>query len=169
LDDARNSEGHVDALAGRLFHLSKIVRLAKQAWTQQRPTAPPGSVTTLALIQEMGERASGCHAKELAARSGLDPSTVSRAVAAMVAQGLVERRADPHDGRATVLAPTAAGDALLAEAQEWFRGVLDRVLDGFAPDEVACLGRFLTALESEFLSTPTPEPALFGSEPRVTG
>jgi DNA-binding MarR family transcriptional regulator len=148
----------VDALAGRLFHLSKIVRLAKHAWTQQRPAAPPGSVTTLALIQEMGERSSGCHAKELAARSGLDPSTVSRAVAAMVAQGLVERRADPHDGRATVLALTPDGEALLAEAQTWFHDVLTRVLDGFAPDEVACLGRFLTALESEFLTTPRLQP-----------
>jgi DNA-binding MarR family transcriptional regulator len=159
LDDTRNWEGHVDAFAGRVFHLSKIVRLAKQAWTQQRPAAPPGSVTTLALIQEMGERASGCHAKELAARSGLDPSTVSRAVAAMVAQGLVERRADPHDGRATVLALTDAGEALLVEAQAWFHGVLGRALGGFDPEEVALLGRFLTALEAEFANNPDLEAA----------
>jgi len=150
----------VDALTGRLFHLSKIVRLAKQAWShQQRAAAPPGSVVTLALIKEMGEQATGCHAKELAARSGLDPSTVSRTVATLVALGLIERRADPHDGRATVLALTGAGEMLLAEAQDWFQGVLSRVLDGFAPDEIACLGRFLVALEAEFADIPALQAA----------
>jgi DNA-binding MarR family transcriptional regulator len=42
-----------------------------------------------------------------------DTSTVSRQVAALVRHGLVERRADPQDGRACLLAATAKGEETL--------------------------------------------------------
>lgn len=48
-------------------------------------------------------------ASALAESTQLDPSTVSRQVAALVRDGLVERRADPHDGRASLLHPTDLG------------------------------------------------------------
>src|ERR1700761_4402017 len=42
-----------------------------------------------------------------------DPSTVSRQVAALVKDGLIERRADPADGRASLLVLTpAAGEVV---------------------------------------------------------
>lgn len=44
-----------------------------------------------------------------------DPSTVSRQVAALVKDGLLERIADPADGRASLLVPTQKADAVLAE------------------------------------------------------
>jgi DNA-binding MarR family transcriptional regulator len=44
-----------------------------------------------------------------------DPSTVSRQVAALVKEGYLERRADPEDGRASLLALTESGEDLLAE------------------------------------------------------
>jgi DNA-binding MarR family transcriptional regulator len=42
-----------------------------------------------------------------------DPSTISRQVAALVKDGLIERRADPDDGRASLLAVTDKGRELL--------------------------------------------------------
>ena len=45
----------------------------------------------------------------LAATVCVDPSTVSRQIADLVDLGLVERRADPQDGRASLLAATEAG------------------------------------------------------------
>jgi DNA-binding MarR family transcriptional regulator len=42
-----------------------------------------------------------------------DPSTVSRQIAALVKEGLVARHADPGDGRASLLAPTDDGLAVL--------------------------------------------------------
>jgi DNA-binding MarR family transcriptional regulator len=42
-----------------------------------------------------------------------DPSTISRQVAALVRDGLIERRADPDDGRASLLAVTDRGRELL--------------------------------------------------------
>jgi DNA-binding MarR family transcriptional regulator len=48
-----------------------------------------------------------------------DVSTVSRQVAAMVRDGLVERRADAADGRAIVLVPTSKGrDAHMTHVRE---------------------------------------------------
>ncbi len=48
-------------------------------------------------------------AKELADQMCADQSTVSRQVAALVKSGLVQREADPDDGRASILVPTELG------------------------------------------------------------
>lgn len=48
-------------------------------------------------------------AKELADSMCADQSTVSRQVAGLVRSGLIERQADPDDGRASILVPTAVG------------------------------------------------------------
>jgi DNA-binding MarR family transcriptional regulator len=42
-----------------------------------------------------------------------DPSTISRQVAALVRDGLLQRQADPEDGRASVLAVTPSGAAVV--------------------------------------------------------
>lgn len=55
----------------------------------------------------------------LAELSHIDASTISRHVADLVGQGLVERLPDPADGRASLLALTADGrDALAAMRRE---------------------------------------------------
>ncbi len=48
-------------------------------------------------------------AKELAETVCADQSTVSRQVAALVKAGLIERKSDPDDGRASILVPTELG------------------------------------------------------------
>ncbi|MBM0238802.1 MarR family transcriptional regulator [Micromonospora sp. ATA32] len=50
----------------------------------------------------------------LAARLNLDGSTVTRQVSAMQRDGLIVREPDPHDGRGTVVSPTAAGLSRMA-------------------------------------------------------
>jgi DNA-binding MarR family transcriptional regulator len=47
-----------------------------------------------------------------------DPSTISRQVAALIRDELVERRADPEDGRASILALTAKADGVLADYRQ---------------------------------------------------
>jgi DNA-binding MarR family transcriptional regulator len=47
-----------------------------------------------------------------------DPSTVSRQVAALVKDGLLQRRADPEDGRASLLVPTERAHQVLADHDE---------------------------------------------------
>jgi len=53
---------------------------------------------------------------DVAAGSLLDPSTVSRQVRRLVQDGLVERRADPLDGRAVRLAVSEDGEHALSRA-----------------------------------------------------
>jgi DNA-binding MarR family transcriptional regulator len=93
------------------------------------------------LVHEGPRRAS-----VLAETACVDPSTVSRQVADLVRAGLVERRPDPEDGRATLLAATPEGtavhDARVARRQRVFA----RIVDGWAPEDVAVL----TALLARF-------------------
>lgn len=80
-----------------------------------------------------------------------DPSTVSRQVATLVKDGLVERRADPEDGRASVLVLTAAADAVLAEHQRvrasYFAGLLEGWGAGEIDDFTDKLARLTAAYE----------------------
>lgn len=140
-------------LEDRVRGLLRVVRMVKQ----RHHALPPGLVGTLGLIDRAGAHATGCHAKELAASAGLDPSTVSRAVAALVANGLVERRADPADGRASILVVTERGHAALAEARDWYDRLLGRALADWSPEEVEALtdalGRLTTDVEGALGST----------------
>jgi DNA-binding MarR family transcriptional regulator len=47
-----------------------------------------------------------------------DPSTVSRQVATLVKEGLLERQADPEDGRASILALTPKADGVIAQHEQ---------------------------------------------------
>ncbi|MFG2052586.1 MarR family winged helix-turn-helix transcriptional regulator [Micromonospora sp. NPDC048930] len=135
-------------LGTRLHDLLKGVRLLKQRRADDRPAIPLGLV---GMLRHIDACAAGCHARDLADRTRLDPSTVSRAVAALVADGLVDRRADPTDRRASQLVVTDAGRAALADTQDWYGQVLTRALADWTPDEVAALaaalGRFTRDLE----------------------
>src|SRR5437763_981206 len=77
----------------------------------------------LALLQDSGP----LRASDLVARLGLDKSTVSRQLASLVALGLVDRTADPDDGRAQVLRPSAEGASRLARAERDVGGDLQRL------------------------------------------
>ena len=77
-----------------------------------------------------------------------DPSTVSRQVATLVKDGLVERRADPVDGRASLLVLTPKADAVLAEQNEIRLDFFARVLQNWSSEEIdqfaTLLARFTT-------------------------
>lgn len=141
-------------LEDRVRDLLRVVRMVKQ---QHHSAVPAGLVGILGLIEREGGNPTGCHAKQLAVRAGLDPSTVSRAVAALVSHGLVERRADPADGRASVLVVTDRGRAALAESRDWRAALVARALADWTPEEVdaltAALGRLTTDVEGALCST----------------
>jgi DNA-binding MarR family transcriptional regulator len=81
-----------------------------------------------------------------------DPSTVSRQVAALVREGLLERRSDPDDGRASVLALTPKADAVLAEHDLIRLDYFARMLDGWSDADLrrfaGMLSRFAEAYEA---------------------
>ncbi|MET0324143.1 MAG: MarR family transcriptional regulator [Ilumatobacteraceae bacterium] len=64
--------------------------------------------------------------QELGRRAVLSRTRVSRLVGELEQGGLVERRADPTDGRATLATMTDAGRAALVEAAPFYLAGIDR-------------------------------------------
>ena len=86
----------------------------------------------------------------LADRIESDPSTVSRQVAALVRDGLVERRADPEDGRATLLVPTPKADAILREQNQIRLQHFDRMLAHWSASDLRTFGELLQRFTNDY-------------------
>ena len=82
-------------------------------------------------------------ASALAASVLADLSTVSRQVTVLVGRGLLERRADQHDGRASLLAVTDAGRAAIADHEHGRQVFFDEVLTGWSTRELHQFARQL--------------------------
>lgn len=67
--------------------------------------------------------------------TAMDPATIQGVVRRLVERGLVTRRPDPSDRRATLLAPTGDGLALAARAVETGRAITDATLAPLSPAE----------------------------------
>jgi DNA-binding MarR family transcriptional regulator len=152
------------ALGDRLRALIRATRLVRQRLIIQDTQVQPGMIGILAAIGG-AEDGRCCHPKELATRCGLDASTISRAVAALAARGLVERSPDPADGRARILALTAAGRTALADVERRQAELLREALRDWEAPEVdafaAGLTRFVDDLTAHLdrTSVPTATPA----------
>jgi len=96
----------------------------------------------LSLLQDTGP----LRASDLVARIGLDKSTVSRQISHLVDLGLVDRAADPVDGRAQVLTPSAEGSARLARIRDVRRARWERDMSDWPPADVATLADLLHRL-----------------------
>jgi DNA-binding MarR family transcriptional regulator len=133
---------HRDLLT-ELRELLKAVRLMKHELAPHTAAVvPPGALGVLATIAA----GPGWHAKDLAAECALDPSTVSRAVAALVRAGLVVRSADPDDGRASVLTATGPGRSALSGVLTCHDERLATALHDWTPEDL----KIFTALVRRF-------------------
>jgi len=92
-----------------------------------------------------------CHGpltpSELAAREKIQRPTATRVLARLEEAGLIARAADPADRRSSLVAATAAGDALLAATRERKDMYLATRLDRLSPEELAVLERAAGILE----------------------
>ncbi|MFL6118382.1 MarR family winged helix-turn-helix transcriptional regulator [Actinophytocola sp.] len=120
--------------AGRRL-VSAMFALGKQQATlghkMSRAGVDRSAVMLIKALTHMGPSRSSA----LAMAVHSDPSTVSRQIATLVRDGLVERRADPEDGRASVLAPTETGLKLLEEQRRRIGLALARVVRQWAPED----------------------------------
>ncbi|GIF11307.1 MarR family winged helix-turn-helix transcriptional regulator [Actinoplanes teichomyceticus] len=148
-------------LLATMHEVIKAVRLLKQ---DRPPTCTGVPVGTVGVLSEIRAReTTGCHAKELAAGNALDPSTISRAVAALVRAGLVVRSADPADGRASTLHLTDQGRNVLDAAQAHYQARFAAALHDWSPEEInaftASLQRFARDLIDQHTHAPELEAA----------
>jgi len=109
---------------------------------QLHPDLDGAAYGLLALLEDAGP----LRASDLVLRLGLDKSTVSRQIGTLVELGLVDRAADPADGRAQVLTPSAEGSARLAEIRNVRRARWEADLSGWPDEDVAALAELLSRL-----------------------
>lgn len=98
-------------------------------------------------------------ARELADALQLEISTVTRQVAAMLRENVVERIPDPDGGLASRLRITETGAAHLAADRDRYRTSLGKVVSDWPDEECAELYRVLRALNErieELQGTPWP-------------
>ncbi len=87
-------------------------------------------------------------AKDLAPYSTLDKMQVSRAVAKLEADGLIEREDDTHDRRAKILRLTAAGRALHRKIVPLVVARENHILGALTPEEREALDRIMTKIQA---------------------
>jgi DNA-binding MarR family transcriptional regulator len=79
-----------------------------------------------------------------------DPSTVSRQVAQLVAEGYIERCSDPIDGRASVLIATAKAQRAVDEQRKVRDTHYQQMLAGWSTDDRDRLANLLTRFTDDF-------------------
>ncbi|HEU4974432.1 MAG TPA: MarR family transcriptional regulator [Baekduia sp.] len=106
---------------------------------------------------------------EVAEHLGVDLSVASRQIAALAAQGHVERHADERDRRAQLVAITETGRHALEEAHRRMVDAFARALAGWTAEDVAALTDGLERLRAAFTEAgaphPTPHPSTDHEDP----
>jgi len=87
---------------------------------------------------------------DVAQRLGVDLSVASRQIASLAAEGYVERREDPQDRRAQIVAVTRPGRKVLRESHRRMVAGFTRVLEGWSDEDVNALTGGLERLREDF-------------------
>lgn len=144
--------GKLDAADGLGHQMVRFVRLISRIGShiaaQQKDGIESAAYALLAHLVIDGP----CRTTALAEAMHSDPSTVSRQTAALVRNGLVERRPDPDDGRACLLAATEHGNRMFEQNRRRRDAHIAAMLDGWSAAEMeqltSLLDRFNTNFES---------------------
>ncbi len=124
-----------------------LIGMIKRIGAMRNRLAPTGDfdISQTFLLIHLAEQGP-TRAGELAEMVCADPSTVSRQVAALVRAGLVERRADPEDGRASLLVTTRAGRDVIAWHRRMRGAVIGPLIADWTPAERDTFLRLLAGL-----------------------
>jgi DNA-binding MarR family transcriptional regulator len=115
-----------------------------------------GSMTVLGVVAEHGET----RVSSVASALLMDVSTISRSLAALCRDGLVQWRSDEKDLRSHLVSCTPAGIARLTERRLQIRDELALRLESWPEPEVAELSRLLNRFVSDVLAGPARTTAL---------
>ncbi|MEI4270397.1 MarR family transcriptional regulator [Klenkia sp. LSe6-5] len=148
---AMHTAGRLSAGLGQLVRAGR--QLSHRAAHELYGDLPGFGWALLAPLERDGEQR--CSA--LAAAVGVDGSVVSRQVAALERDGYVVRRADPHDGRASLIGLSAAGTAALDRTREARSAWAQAALADWTEEEAETLCRLLERLVADLLPESAPD------------
>ncbi|MGD0197315.1 MAG: MarR family transcriptional regulator [Solirubrobacteraceae bacterium] len=120
-----------------------VVRLSRQLRRQSASGLPPALDSALGVIGRRGPLTPS----ELARLEDVRRPTATRLVAMLECRGLVERAADPCDGRSYRVGVTLAGSTLLGETRTRRDAYLARALAALHDDDRDTLEQALAVLE----------------------
>ncbi len=137
-----------DAVRALEAEFGELVNQFRRVITENANRVSPGMLpgaykvfTTIARRETVTQTA-------LAEQLQVDKGQLSRTVRDLESLGLIERHPDPHDGRSSLLSPTATGLARLEAARAPHEHVLHESLADWAVDDIRNLARLLHALSN---------------------
>ena len=128
--------------AGIAAGMERLVRLFRAI-----NTADGLSLTAAATLATL-ERSGPCRLTSLAVGEGVTQPAMTQLIARLQEAGLVDRAADPSDGRVVQVRITEAGRALLARRRAARAERLTLILDRLSPRDLAALEAALPAIEA---------------------
>ena len=133
----------------RLVFLLNVAQRRLQRWMAARAQNSGVTAAQSGLLFILGRR-DGVLMGEAGAALDLGPPGISGLVDRMTATNLIQRRADPDDGRAWRLWLTPAGRAALAQSKTGLVEVNARLTEGFTEAEIDIVARWLTTMQTRF-------------------
>ncbi len=114
-----------------------------------RTLSPPDglSLTAAATLATL-ERSGPSRLTSLAVKEGVTQPAMTQLIARLQESGLVDRAADPGDGRVVQVRLTEEGRGLLARRRAVRAGRLAEILTRLGPEEQAALGAALPAMDA---------------------
>jgi DNA-binding MarR family transcriptional regulator len=142
MSEAREGPSEAALAAGVAAALERLIGLF-------RSLSPPSglSLTAAATLATL-ERSGPCRLTWLAAREGVTQPAMTQLIARLQEAGLVDRAADPADGRVVQVRLTAAGQAVLARRRAVRADRLAGLLARLSPEERGALSAALPAMDA---------------------
>ncbi|MFD1150167.1 MarR family winged helix-turn-helix transcriptional regulator [Saccharothrix hoggarensis] len=125
-----------------IFRVARLHRLLAAQLLRQAGLHPGQELVMMHLWDRGPQRQA-----DLCAVLGSDSPTMTRTVQRLERAGFVRRSPDPGDGRATIVEPTAASQALRQDVERMWRALEEATLDDMDEDQQAETLRVLGLLE----------------------
>ncbi|MBN8989446.1 MAG: MarR family transcriptional regulator [Rhizobiales bacterium] len=133
----------------RLVFLLNVAQRRLQRWVATKTEKGGVTAAQSGLLFILGQR-DGALMGEAGTALDLGPPGISGLVDRMTMAGLIERRADPDDGRAWRLWLTPSGRVALAQSKAGLAEINARLADGFTDAEIDIVARWLTSFQTRF-------------------
>jgi DNA-binding MarR family transcriptional regulator len=136
-----------DEVGSQLMRLVRLMERKQAQYQAEHPDAVERATYHLLVhLVKDGPRRAGALAEAVHS----DPSTISRQIGHLVRLGLVERTADPEDGRATLLAATVEGKRVFEENRRVRNERIAGMLEHWSEVDQRTLGDLLARFTTDF-------------------
>lgn len=134
----------------RMMFLLSAANRRVQRWVEAETAGVGGLTSAQAGVLFLLGRQDGAAIGEVAEALDTAPSAMSGLIDRMERAGLVERRADPTDGRGQRIFMTDQGRAAREAAKAGLEEINRKITEGFSEAEMDVVSRWLASLQQSF-------------------